>query len=190
MARTVDYVAGGRLVFGIGSGWFERDYEEYGYEFGTTAPRGRALAAALPVITRRWELLNPPPTRRIPILVAGTGERITLRVVAEHADIWHAAFPERPAQLVPKVAALERWCSELGRDPAEIERSVGVEPDDLARFLSEDAATYVELGFTQFTLGVNGPDRTLGREVEDWLVWRDEQNRRLTGRTVQSAAYT
>ena len=55
---------------------------------------------------------------------------------------------------------------------------------------SEDAATYVELGFTQFTLGVNGPDWTLGREVEDWLVWRDEQNRRLTGRTVQSAAYT
>jgi probable F420-dependent oxidoreductase len=190
MARTVDHVAGGRLVFGIGSGWFERDYEQYDYEFGTTASRGRALAAELPVIKGRWELLNPPPTRRIPILVAGTGERITLRIVAGHADIWHAAFPERPDQLAPKVAMLERWCGELGRDPAEIERAVGVEPDDLGRFLREDAADYVELGFTQFTLGVNGPGWTLGREVEEWLAWRGEQNRRLSGRTAQDAAST
>jgi Luciferase-like monooxygenase len=162
MARTVDRVSGGRLVFGIGSGWFERDYEEYGYEFGTKASRGRALAAALLLIKRRWECLNPPPLRRLPILVAGTGEQITLRIVAEHADIWHAAFPERPEQLVPKVEALERWCRELGRDPAEIERAVGVEPDDLRRFLEQDGERYVELGFTQFTLGVNGPAWRLG----------------------------
>jgi len=174
IARTVDHVSGGRLVLGIGSGWFARDYEEYGYEFGTMGSRGHALAAALPLIEHRWERLNPAPTRRIPVLVAGTGEQITLRIVAEHADIWHAAFPEQPAQLVPKVGALERWCREVGRDPAEIERSVGVEPDDLERFLREDAADYFALGFTQFTLGVNGPDWTLGREVEEWLAWRDE----------------
>src|SRR5262249_25825436 len=127
-------------------------------------------------IRRRLELLNPPPARRLPILVAGTGERITLRLVAEHADGWHAAFPERPEQLEPKLAALERWCAELGRDPAEIERAVGVAADDLERFLREDAAAYLALGFTQFTLGVNGPDWRIGGEVEDWLSWRDRRN--------------
>jgi probable F420-dependent oxidoreductase len=176
MARTVDHISGGRLVFGIGSGWFERDYVEYGYGFGTKGSRGRALAAALPLIRRRWERLNPPPLRRPPVLVAGTGEQITLQIVAEHADIWHAAFPERPEQLVPKVEALERWCRELGRDAAEIERAVGVEPDDLARFLRKDVERYVDLGFTEFTLGVNGPEWRLGPEVEEWLAWRDERN--------------
>jgi probable F420-dependent oxidoreductase len=174
MARTVDHVSGGRLVLGIGSGWFRRDYEEYGYDFGTKGSRGRALAEALPMIRKRLARLNPPPTRRLPILVAGRGPRITLRLVAEHADVWHAGFPERPEELEPSVEALERWCSELGRDVSEIERSVGIEPDDLARFLARDADEYVARGFTQFTLGVNGPQWRVGREIEDWLAWRDE----------------
>ena len=157
MARTVDHIAGGRLVLGIGSGWFRRDYDEYDYEFGSHGTRGRELAKALPLIERRLEQLNPPPVRKLPILIAGTGERITLRLVAQHADGWHAAFPDRPAELEPKVAVLERWCAEIGRDPSEIERGLGVEPDDLERFLAEDADDYVALGFTQFTLGVNGP---------------------------------
>lgn len=173
MARTVDHVSGGRLVLGIGSGWFRRDYEEYGYEFGTAASRGRALAEALPLIRRRWELLDPPPLRTPPVLVGGLGERFTLRIAAEHADVWHALFPSRPAELEPKVEAFERRCAEVGRDPAEVERAVGVEPEDLERFLAEDADAYVALGFTQFTLGVEGPDWELGGAVEDWLSWRD-----------------
>lgn len=176
MARTVDHISGGRLVFGIGSGWFRRDYDEYGYEFGTHGTRGRALAEALPVIERRLRALNPPPKRRLPILIAGSGERITLRLVASHADSWHAGFPDSPAELEPKVAALQRLCDELGRDASEIERGIGVEPDDLDRFLSEDADAYVAIGFTQFTLGVNGPDWVVGAEVERWLSWRDAQN--------------
>jgi probable F420-dependent oxidoreductase len=176
MARTVDHVSGGRLVLGIGSGWFRRDYDEYGYAFGTHGTRGRALAEALPLIERRLATLTPPPVRRLPLLVAGTGERITLRLVAEHADGWHASFPSSPDELVGKVAALERWCEAVGRDPAGIERGVGVEPDDLARFLVDDAEAYVELGFTQFTLGVNGPVWEIGEEIRAWLSWRDERN--------------
>jgi alkanesulfonate monooxygenase SsuD/methylene tetrahydromethanopterin reductase-like flavin-dependent oxidoreductase (luciferase family) len=176
MARTIDHISGGRFVLGIGSGWFRRDYDEYGYEFGTHGTRGRQLAEALPLIERRLAALNPPPVRRIPILIAGTGERITLRLVAEHADSWHAAFPDGPAELRAKVETLERWCDLAGRDPAEIERGVGVEPDDLARFLAEDADAYVELGFTQFTLGVNGPGWKIGDEILHWLAWRDERN--------------
>jgi probable F420-dependent oxidoreductase len=188
MARTVDHISGGRLVLGIGSGWFRRDYDEYGYEFGTHGTRGSALAEALPLIERRLALLNPQPVRRPPILIAGTGERITLRLVAQHADGWHAGFPDEPSELESKVEVLERWCAEVDRDPREIERGVGVEPDDLERFVTEDADDYVALGFTQFTLGVNGPAWEIGSAVEAWLSWRDERNVLRTPATEAAAA--
>jgi probable F420-dependent oxidoreductase len=176
MARTVDHISGGRVVLGLGAGWFRRDYDEYGYAFGTVGDRLTALARAMPEIARRLEALDPPPVRRMPILIAGVGERRTLRLVARHADGWHASFPERPEELVPKVEALRRWCAEIGRDPADIEWGLGVEPEDLDRFLRDDADRYVELGFTQFTLGFDGPGWTVDRG-RDWLAWRDERNR-------------
>jgi hypothetical protein len=73
------------------------------------------------------------------------------------------------------LAALRRWCSELGRDPAEIEWGLGVEPDDLDRFLAEDAERYLSLGFTQFTLGFQGPDWDV-RRGSKWVAWRDTVN--------------
>jgi probable F420-dependent oxidoreductase len=176
IARTVDHVSGGRVILGLGAGWQRRDYEAYGYEFGTMGRRIAALGEAIPRMQARIRALNPPPVRRMPILIAGTGERRTLRLVARYADAWHAAFPERPAELEPAVAALLRWCDEVDRDPSDIEWSVGVEPDDVERFLEEDATTYVEMGFTQFTLGFNGPawDVAAGGS---FLDWRDAVNR-------------
>jgi probable F420-dependent oxidoreductase len=176
MARTVDRISGGRLILGLGAGWFGRDYEEYGYEFGTAGSRIADLGTAIPEVRRRFDRLNPPPVRRPPLLIAGTGERRTLRLVAEHADVWHAAFPDRPAELEPKVDALLRWCAEVARDPSEIEWGVGVEPEDLDRFLAEDAGTYLAMGFTQFTLGFNGPSWDVDSGAR-WLAWRDERNR-------------
>ena len=177
MTRTLDRISDGRFVLGLGAGWFRRDYEEYGYEFGTFGSRIAAMGAAIPVIERRLGLLNPPPVRRPPLLIAGTGLRKTIPIVARHADGWHATYPDRPAELEPAVAALRTACAEIGRDPTEIEWGVGVEPEDLERFLNEDAPTYVEMGFTQFTLGFNGPswDVDAGRP---WLAWRDAWNRR------------
>ena len=177
MARTIDRISDGRFVLGLGAGWFQRDYDEYGYEFGTAGSRIAALAAAVPMIEERLDLLNPLAVRRPPILIAGQGERRTLRIVAEHANGWHAHFPDKPSELEPKVAALRRWCAEIGRDPAEIEWGVGVDPEDLNRFLVEDALTYVAMGFSQFTLGFGGPTWNVdaGRA---WLAWRDELNER------------
>jgi probable F420-dependent oxidoreductase len=183
IVRTVDHISGGRVINGIGAGWFARDYREYGYPFGGIGDRLTALETAIPLILDRLEWLNPPPLRRVPLLIAGRGERRTLRLVAQYADGWHATFPERPAELEPAVAALRRWCAELDRDPADIEWGLGVEPEDLERFLAEDGEAYVEMGFTQFTLGFNGPGWTVDAGAP-FLGWRDAQNARRAAATL------
>jgi probable F420-dependent oxidoreductase len=172
MARTVDHISGGRLILGLGSGWFRRDYEEYGYEFGTAGSRLRDLDANLPIIEDRLARLNPPPRRDIPILIGGGGEKVTLRIVAEHADIWHG-FGDAET-ISHKIGVLERWCSEVGRDPAEIEHSVGVPRSRHGDVSHGDAL--VEAGAHQLTLGVDG--RSLDVEhLAPWIGWRDRRNR-------------
>ncbi len=175
IARTVDHISGGRVVMGLGAGWFERDYERYGFEFGTRGRRIRRLGRDVPMIVERLGSLNPPPLRRMPILIAGTGLTLTLPIVARYADVWHAHFPDTVAEVEPAVVALRRYCDEIGRDPSQIEWSVGLQPDDLDRFLAEDVEAYLEMGFTQFTLGFGGPSWPVERGAP-WLEWRDRVN--------------
>jgi probable F420-dependent oxidoreductase len=169
MARTVDHISQGRLILGIGAGWFERDYQEYGYEFGTPGYRLADLKRALPRIRSRWDQLNPAPTRTIPILIGGGGERKTLRIAAEHGDAWHSFG--NLATFTHKSSVLDQWCVEVGRDPAQIERSIGVDPAK-----PERGDQFADAGATQITLGLGGPDYDLA-PVSEWLAWRDQRNR-------------
>ncbi|MBH0098659.1 LLM class F420-dependent oxidoreductase [Salinibacterium sp. NSLL150] len=168
MARTLDHISGGRFIFGTGSGWFERDYQEYGYDFGTAGSRLDALAEALPRIESRWQKLNPPPTRKIPVLIGGGGVKKTLKLVAKHADIWHSFATGE--ELVHKLEVLAGHCETVGRDINEIELS-----NELREKSVEDADSMREQGITLFTLGITGPDYDL-TTTKQWLAWRDSQN--------------
>jgi probable F420-dependent oxidoreductase len=171
MARTVDNISDGRLILGIGSGWKEKDYDEYGYEFGTAGSRLDDLAAALPRITSRLSKLNPAPLRQIPILIGGEGEKKTLPLVAEYAHIWHS-FTD--ASSYPRKAdVLNTHCATVGRDPGAIERSAGI-PEKSVEAAIAGAESFVDLGVTLLTIGVNGPDYDLTL-AEALVKWRDER---------------
>jgi len=179
MARTVDHISAhatgaGRLIFGTGSGWAQQDYDEYGFEFGTVGSRLDALADDLPRIRSRWDRLNPAPTRRIPVLIGGQGERKTLRLVAQHADIWHTFTPL--AELPAKIAVLHEWCAREGRDPADIELSTGYTIRGFGPLLETDAAPRLhELGFRFVIPAIDGPDYDL-TPLKPLLEWRDRMN--------------
>lgn len=174
MARTIDHISAkggtGRFIFGTGSGWFWKDYEEYGYEFGTAGSRLNALADALPRIEARWAKLDPGPTRDIPILIGGKGEQKTLRIVAQHADIWHSFV--RPDDLPHKLDVLERWGEKVGRDVSEITVSNTLSPTHVD---FEYAEALYDQGVRLFTFGISGPDYDL-TVAREYLAWRDAKN--------------
>lgn len=168
MARTVDHIAGGRLILGIGSGWTQREYDEYGYEFGTAGSRLDDLGASLQRIKGRLSKLNPPPTREIPILIGGSGEKKLLRLVAEHADIWQLFLVKGP--YARKASVLAQHCEAVGRDPSTIRHMVGLSaPSDR---LGAQAQELADLGVTMFNVRTSGPDYDLTR-IETLCRWRD-----------------
>jgi F420-dependent oxidoreductase-like protein len=140
IASTIDVVSNGRLIFGIGAGWYEPDYLGYGYEFGTAGDRLRRLDEAVQLIRRFWTEesvdfegryyrasggLNQPKGLQqphIPILVAGGGEQKTLRTVARWADA--SNIMDSPEVLRRKYDVLHKHCADVGRPYDDIRRTV------------------------------------------------------------------
>jgi probable F420-dependent oxidoreductase len=165
IAGTVDQLSGGRLVLGMGAGWFERDYAEYGYEFGETRDRVRLLEEVLPRIKSRIARLKPGPAGKMPILIGGGGERVMLRLVAEHAQMWNALGS--PGQYADKSAVLDEWCQRIGRDPREIERTANVPSPRSQREVDD----WLQAGLQHFVLRLAQPFAT--KDLERMIKLRD-----------------
>jgi F420-dependent oxidoreductase-like protein len=135
IVATLDVLSGGRALCGLGAGWFEREHRAYGWEVPSRAERYALLEDALELLPLMWGPGSPrfegrtvtvpeaicyprPLQERIPILVGGSGERRTLRLVARHADACNL-FGDA-ATVRHKLGVLRAWCESEGRDPAEI----------------------------------------------------------------------
>jgi alkanesulfonate monooxygenase SsuD/methylene tetrahydromethanopterin reductase-like flavin-dependent oxidoreductase (luciferase family) len=142
MATTLDHISGGRAILGIGGAWFEEEHRAFGLEFGSSVgERLRWLGEALPVLrgmldgaeptatgprygARAVRNLPPPVQRHLPLLIGGSGEKVTLRLVARYADMCNVGGGV--AAVRRKEQVLVEHCRAVGRDPAEIERSTGL----------------------------------------------------------------
>jgi alkanesulfonate monooxygenase SsuD/methylene tetrahydromethanopterin reductase-like flavin-dependent oxidoreductase (luciferase family) len=131
MAATLDAITGGRVIVGLGAGWFAQEYEGYGFPFPPARQRLAQLAEAITIMKRMWTedaptfagehfriesvICQPRPVRRPPILIGGGGEKVLLRIVAEHADIWNNLAVNQGA-LPAKIEVLRRHCRAVGRE--------------------------------------------------------------------------
>jgi F420-dependent oxidoreductase-like protein len=176
IATTVDHLSGGRLEFGLGGAWAEVEHTMLGIEFPGVGERLRRLGEACTVIKKLWTeersdfdgryyqlkdaLANPKPVQKPypPIWIGGGGERKTLRIVAEHADVWNMAGG--PIDMARhKLEVLRQHCEDVGRDPAEIRLSVQLrfnpdDPDATVRTAEE----FLREGFTELIVIVGEPD--------------------------------
>jgi probable F420-dependent oxidoreductase len=167
MARTVDHISGGRVILGLGAGWYQPDYTEYSYDFGTVSSRHEVFVDALERIQDRLAKLVPPPLRKIPVLIGGSGEKKTIPAVARYADIWHSGGEVET--FVRKNAMLVEQAQHIGRDDREIERAVS--------WLSADAADrFADAGVTLFTVSVIAEGGYDLAELKAALAWRDSRS--------------
>lgn len=166
-AVTVDRLSEGRLEMGIGAGWAEREHTMFGLSFGTAGERINRMAEAITVLKLLWgpepatfegdhyslteALAFPKPIQKPwpPLWIGGQGERKTLRVVAEHADVWNTSGGD-PSECARLSAVLDRHCDDIGRDPSDIRRSAQIRFDGSnAEFAVRNAESLIERGFSE-----------------------------------------
>ena len=175
IAATVDVISGGRLDFGIGAGWNETEHSSYGIPLYTPGERIRRLGEACEIIKRMWTetapsfegryyqikdaYCEPKPVQKPtpPFVIGGSGEKLTLRIVAQYADIWNFVGGDAD-YFKQKSATLDEHCAAVGRDPQTIQRSVQIQinPQELAT-AREQTRGYIEAGATHIVLGLRFP---------------------------------
>jgi F420-dependent oxidoreductase-like protein len=172
IAATIDHVSGGRAEYGIGAAWFEKEHGQYGIPFPRIGVRMDMLDEACRVLRALWSeervsfagehfqlhdaQMEPKPLQaRLPLIIGGEGERRTLRIVAEHADVWNTGL-DVLATFRHKLDVLARHCEQVGRDPGEIRKSLTMRAilaeneTELAALRREPPAMPIDLSNVEF----------------------------------------
>ena len=185
---TLDVLSGGRSMFGIGAAWYEREHAGLGIPYPPVGQRFEMLEETLQICAQMWSdddgpyrgkhyqlaetLCVPQPLRRPPVLIGGGGEKKTLRLVAQYADIWNGTSTDTD-ELAHKIDVLHRHCDDVGRDPGVIRKTAGlfIDPFDGDTFMTK-AEEFAALGVDLVNVGPfpGNPDpvgfvRRLGDEV-------------------------
>jgi len=160
ITSTLDVISGGRLDWGVGAGWYQNEFEAYGYEFPEAKVRIGMLREAVEVVKAMWSepdatyegryyriagaQCDPKPLQqpRPPIWIGGGGEQLTLRVVARHAD--KSNFGGKPEEWAHKRDVLRQHCADVGRDPDEIELTWS--PEVMVRDREDEIRALVDAG--------------------------------------------
>jgi F420-dependent oxidoreductase-like protein len=186
MAATVDIISGGRLILGLGAGWFELEHQEYGIPFHTVGERLRRLDEALQVIKLLWTQertsfngrdfkldnasFNPKPIQKPhpPILIGASGENVALGIVARHAQMWNSFGT--PDVFRGKIARLEEHCRQFRRDPSTIEKSVLVSGTFPLNDARRQIDAYAAAGVTHIVFSLGPADRAWVREFAEKII--------------------
>jgi alkanesulfonate monooxygenase SsuD/methylene tetrahydromethanopterin reductase-like flavin-dependent oxidoreductase (luciferase family) len=186
MAAAVDHVSNGRLILGIGAGWFEVEHTAYGIPFSTPGGRARQLGEAVQVIKLLFTqqksnftgtyyhlkdaLFEPKSVQKPypPILIGGVGPKVIQPIVAQHADVWHFFVRDGDPQEAKKLCTrFDEVCRKVGRDPAQVEKSVSLRPQQLTGTKEEVRGriqALVDVGIQHFIISLSPPyDRDLMR---------------------------
>ena len=191
-ATTLDVLSQGRSMFGIGAAWYEREHVALGVPYPPVRERFEMLEETLQICQQMWSddngpyhgnhyelaetICEPQPIRRPPILIGGSGEKKTLRLVAQYADVWNTMVSDVD-ELHHKIGVLTRHCEAVGRDPAEIRTTVGLFADPFAdrEGYLKTVDHYARLGVEMINVGpVPGTPDPVGfvRRLGDELVPR------------------
>jgi F420-dependent oxidoreductase-like protein len=177
IVTTLDVLSGGRALFGVGAAWYEREHKALGVPYPPISERFERLEETLQICKQMWsddegpydgkyyqlaETINVPQTIQRPgppILIGGSGERKTLRLVAQYADACNL-FAVGPDEIKHKLDVLAGHCADIGRDPAEIQKTMlagALDPTDADGFLRA-MEQYAALGIDLVEVSAKGPD--------------------------------
>ena len=166
---TLDVLSQGRSMLGLGAAWYEREHIALGIPYPPVRERFEMLEETLQICQQMWSendgpyegkhyrlaetICEPQPIRRPPVLIGGEGEKKTLRLVAQYADVWNS--PSSADELAHKIEVLNRHCDTVGRNPSEIRLTAGLfgDPfDDIDSYL-RTAERYAQLGIDLVNIG-------------------------------------
>lgn len=185
---TVDNIAEGRVIAGLGAGWMPREFTDFGTPFLSTKDRLGQLRETVTLLKRMWSedsvtfegkyvraenlVCEPKPAREVPILIGGGGEKVTMKLAAKEAAIWNNMAAQQ-GSLERKVGVLKEHCAAIGRDPGDIVISqqclVTIAPDEASAGPMVEAAKKIfggHLGDPTGPLGISGPPERVRDQIQ------------------------